>query len=359
MIKVTINELLAQARLSGCSDVHITLNAPPIFRQNSRLFFTDYEKLTKQDIDYLINPLLNDKINTSIKSGEDADFAYTTPDGLRHRVNLYRQKGAFAAAFRLLNDTIPTLQSLGLPAAVEDFCKLDRGLVLVTGPTGSGKSTTLASMIDYINNSYNKHIITIEDPIEYVHSHRKCMVNQRELGEDIGSFSDAVRSALREDPDVILVGEMRDLATISAAVTAAETGHLVFSTLHTTGAATTIDRIIDIFPQGQQSQMRIQLAMVLKGIVSQQLLPKSDKTGRVAAVELLKVTDSIANLIRENKAHQINSMIQTGAVHGMQSLDADLARLVNNNIVDLTVAQEKCVDKTTFNNFLSFRPMGY
>lgn len=351
-MELSINELLRIARLNGCSDVHFTEGASPVFRLHGRLIFNNnIPPLTDIQLQDLLYPLLGVEARNLIDNGRDADFSYTTDDGKRNRVNVYRQKGCLAAAFRLLQDKTPTFEQLDLPKILADFSDLNRGLVLVTGPTGSGKSTTLAAMTDYINVTKQKHIITIEDPIEYEHHHKASMINQRELGADVTSFADALRSALREDPDVILVGEMRDLETISSAITAAETGHLVLSTLHTTGAATTVDRMIDAFPQSQQNQIRIQLAAVLKGVVSQQLVPTADGKGRVAAMEILKVNDSIANLIRENKGHQINSAIQTGSRDGMQSLDIELAKLVNLGTITMDAAIEKCMDYSVFKTY--------
>ncbi|MEG2428980.1 MAG: type IV pilus twitching motility protein PilT [Oscillospiraceae bacterium] len=351
---VTINGLLKYARDNGCSDMHITENAPPIVRQHGDLvFLPNAPRMTKSMIEDLIMPILDIRMREVVDQGLDADFSYVTNEGMRNRVNVYRQKGAYAVAFRLLQDAIPTLDLLNMPQIMTDFCDLTRGLVLITGPTGSGKTTTLSAMLDYINCNKRKHIITVEDPIEYVHRHKSCMINQRELGRDVTSFADALRSALREDPDVILVGEMRDLETISAAITAAETGHLVLSTLHTTGAATTVDRMIDVFPQSQQNQIRIQLASVLKGVVSQQLLPTADGQGRVAAMEILNVTDSVANLIRENKGHQIDSSIQTGSKFGMQSLDVQLAKFVNDGTITMETALEKCMDVSVVRSYLT------
>lgn len=352
----TINGLLKFARENGCSDLHFTEDAPPVFRQHGNLAFApNTPKFTKTMLEDLIFPLLDVKIREVLDNGGDVDFSYDTDEGYRNRVNVYRQKGGLAAAFRLLQDNIPTMEQLGLPEILTEFCELSRGLFLITGPTGSGKSTTLASMIDYVNKHHNKHIITIEDPIEYVHHHGGCMVNQRELGRDVDTFGNALRSSLREDPDVILVGEMRDLDTISAAITAAETGHLVFSTLHTTGAANTVDRMIDVFPENQQNQIRIQLAAVLKGVASQLLIPTKDGMGRVPVMEILKVTDNVASLIRENKGHQLDSAIQTGGKDGMQSLDVELAKLVNCNIISMQDALEKCMDYTVLQSYFNVR----
>lgn len=350
---ISIDGILKFARDNGCSDVHLTVKATPIYRQHGNVIFSEGSPtLTPTMIEDLIYPILDVKIREELDSGVDVDFSYVTNEGKRNRVNVYRQKGALAVAFRLLQEELPTLDKLKMPPVMTGFCDLPRGMILVTGPTGSGKSTTLAAMINYINKTKHKHIITIEDPIEYEHNHGNCIVNQRELGTDVDTFASALRSSLREDPDVILVGEMRDLETISAAITAAETGHLVLSTLHTTGAATTVDRMIDVFPQSQQNQVRIQLASVLCGIISQQLVPTSDGQGRIAAVEILNVTDSVSNLIRENKGHQLNSVIQTGSNVGMQSLDIELAKLVKSGTISLDDALEKCLDKETLRTFM-------
>jgi twitching motility protein PilT len=276
-----------------------------------------------------------------------------TPRGFRHRVNVYFQRNAHAIAIRLLRNDIPTLDDLFMPPVMADFAMRPRGLVLVTGPTGSGKSTTLAGMIDFVNTHRSAHVITVEDPIEYVHTHKHCMVNQREVGEDVPDFAMALRAALREDPDVILVGEMRDFETISAAVTAAETGHLVLSTLHTTSASDTINRIIDVYPEHQQVQIRTQLANTLVGIISQTLIPKMDGSGRIAAMEILNVTDAIAAMIRENKIHLIQSAIQTGKQFGMMCLDQELARMVKDKVITEDNALEKCQDKVEFYRYLN------
>jgi len=276
-----------------------------------------------------------------------------TRSGYRHRVNVFFQRGHTAIAIRLLRNDIPTLEDLYLPPILGEFAMRPRGLVLVTGPTGSGKSTTLAGMIDYINVSRSAHVITVEDPIEYVHEHKRCMVNQREVGADVPDFAGALRAALREDPDVILVGEMRDFETVSAAVTAAETGHLVLSTLHTTSAADTINRIIDVYPEHQQVQIRTQLANTLVGIISQTLLPKRDGTGRIAAMEILNVTDACAAMIRDNKVHLIQSAIQTGKSSGMMCLDQELARMTKQNIIYEADALDRCQDKAEFYRYLN------
>ena len=268
---------------------------------------------------------------------------------------MFFQRGFTAIAIRLLRNDIPTLEDLFLPPILGEFAMRPRGLVLVTGPTGSGKSTTLAGMIDYINVSRSAHVITIEDPIEYVHEHKRCMVNQREVGMDVPDFASALRAALREDPDVILVGEMRDFETVSAAVTAAETGHLVLSTLHTTSAPDTINRIIDVYPEHQQVQIRTQLANTLVGVISQTLLPKRDGSGRIAAMEILNVTDACAAMIRDNKVHLIQSAIQTGKQNGMMCLDQELARMAKQGIVYEADALERCQDKAEFYRYFNAR----
>ena len=281
----------------------------------------------------------------------DADFALVAPDGTRSRVNVFYQQGRAAATLRLLNDSIPTLEELAMPPVLTKLADEPRGLILVTGPTGSGKST-LAAMIDHINKTRSDHIITIEDPIEYVYQGRCSLIHQREVGADVRSFASALRSALREDPDVILVGEMRDYETISAAVTAAETGHLVMSTLHTIGAAQTIDRIIDVCPAGAQNQIRGQLAAVLRGVITQQLLPLAVGKGRCAATEILVGTDAVANLIREGKCYQIPSILQSGAALGMHSLNADLARLVSTGRITREAAERCATNKSDLKNYL-------
>lgn len=336
----TIEQIIHYARSNGCSDIHLTATLPPVFRKNGQISVSDLPfdyGTIKEGICSMMTPAQRSRID----SMEDVDFCHTTQDGLRQRVNVYRQQGQLSAAIRILNDTIPTFEALGLPLPLRQLTQQAHGLVLITGPTGSGKSTTLAAMIDAINRSRNQHIITLEDPIEYVHSHKGCIVHQREVGRDVPSFASALRSALREDPDVILVGEMRDLETISAAVTAAETGHLVLSTLHTTGAVNTIDRIIDVFPQGNKDQIRTQLAGVLRGVVTQQLLPLADGTGRCGAFEILLSNDAVTTLIRENRCHQIPTILQTNAKAGMCSLNADLAKLVTTGRVSLDDALEK------------------
>ena len=329
-----INRILDEARDLGCSDLHFTAGLPPVVRLHGAIRkLSGYPDCTEPLIVNVINQITSIKHKSQISKGLDTDFSYVSSAGYRHRVNVYRQRGYHAVAIRLLRNDIPTLSDLNLPATLGEFALAPRGLVLVTGPTGSGKSTTLAAMIDHINRQKNCHIITVEDPIEYLHTHKQSMINQREIGQDVDSFAGSLRAALREDPDVILVVEMRDFETVSAAVTAAETGHLVLSTLHTTYAPDTINRIIDVYPEHQQVQIRTQLANTLVGVISQTLLPKRDGTGRIAAMEILNVTDACAAMIRDNKVHLIQSAIQTGKQNGMMCLDQELARMAKQGIV--------------------------
>ena len=324
---LTIDELLLKAKEEHASDLHITVGVPPKLRIYGKLKNMDYPKLLPADIEALVNSFITPKQKAILDEKGQADFSYSIANLGRYRVNAYKQRGSYALAFRLVSTNAPSPEELGLSPSVVDLANRQRGLVLVTGPTGSGKSTTLASLIDVINNSREAHVITLEDPIEYLHNHKLAMVNQREIGIDSNSYADALRAALREDPDVILVGEMRDLETISIAITAAETGHLVFSTLHTIGAASTIDRIIDVFPPHQQQQIRIQLSMVVESVISQQLLPTAHKAGRVAAFEVMHANPAIRNLIREGKTFQISSVIQTNKKNGMQTMDDALIEL--------------------------------
>ena len=327
----TVEQLLSIAKEKKASDVHVTVGLPPRVRINGELVDLDYPKLSPDDCEKLI---LDNRQQAMFKDRGELDFSFSVPNIGRYRVNVFRQRGSVACAMRIVGTEIPKPESLGVPKSVVELYAKKRGLVLVTGPTGSGKSTTLASLIDKINDERNAHVITLEDPIEYLHSHRKAMINQREIGLDTHSYADALRAALREDPDVILVGEMRDLETISTAITAAETGHLVFSTLHTIGAAATIDRIIDVFPPHQQQQIRIQLAVVLEAVISQQLIPTADRCGRVAAFEVMHGTIPIKNLIREAKTYQISSVLQTARKEGMISMDDALLDLYNKGVID-------------------------
>lgn len=340
-----IHELTALARNSKASDIHISEGLPLMFRIDGHLAEAPVQ-LSAAETRSLILSLMDEAHREAITSERiDADFALVAPDGTRSRVNVFYQQGRAAATLRLLNDSIPTLEELAMPPVLTKLADEPRGLILVTGPTGSGKSTTLAAMIDHINKTRSDHIITIEDPIEYVYQGRCSLIHQREVGADVRSFASALRSALREDPDVILVGEMRDYETISAAVTAAETGHLVMSTLHTIGAAQTIDRIIDVCPPGAQSQIRGQLSTVLRGVITQQLLPLATGRGRCAATEILVGSDAVCNLIRENKCFQIPSVLQSGAALGMHSLNGDLARLVDCGKITREAALRCSTDK--------------
>lgn len=322
-----LDQVLEKARFSNFSDVHIDEKGQVLTRLDGKLMPFPHMTFTAEQTKEMIRTLIEKEDTSSLERQEDLDFVYVE-SSFRYRVNVYAQQGALSAAIRVIYENIRTLNELGLPSVLSSFTKEPRGLVLLTGPTGSGKSTTLAAMIDEINHTRPCHILTIEDPVEYLYHEDKALIHQREIGHDVDSFATALRSAMREDPDVVLVGEMRDFETIQATITLAETGHLVFSTLHTIGAAKTIDRIIDVFPNHQQAQVRVQLAGVLKAVVTQTLLPRVDTNGRVAATEIMIVNEAISNLIRENKGHQINSMIQTGAKVGMETLNASLAKLI-------------------------------
>ena len=315
------------ARQAGASDLHVSVGIPPKCRVNGELYALTKEPLMPKDTKELVEQMIPGRLVERFNEDGEIDFSYAIRGMGRFRVNIFKQRGTLSFVIRVVNSDIPDPKSLGLSESVIDLTTKKRGLVLVTGPTGSGKSTTLASLINIINQNYSKHIITLEDPIEYLHKHAKSIVNQREVGIDTQSYAGALRAALREDPDVILVGEMRDLDTIATAVTAAETGHLVFSTLHTIGAVPTIERIIDVFPTNQQGQIRIQLATLLEAIISQQLLPTADKKGRVAAFEVMYANSAIRNLIREAKPHQIPSIIQTSRAAGMLTMDDALYEL--------------------------------
>ena len=320
-MKLTIDDLLIDAQQKKASDLHLTVGTSPKCRLHGDLVDMGYEVLTPEDTEAIILPIVPPRLLDTLNTNGEVDFSYAIPNVGRFRVNVFKQRGSYALVIRLINTTIPKPEVLGLPLSVVELTKKKRGLVLVTGPTGSGKSTTLASLLDIINTYYNCHIITLEDPIEYLHKHKKSIVNQREIGTDSLSFANALRVVLREDPDVILVGEMRDFETIEVAITAAETGHLVFSTLHTIGAVSTIDRIIDVFPPHQQQQIKVQLSSVLEGVVSQQLIPTVDGNGRAAAFEVMLPNAAIRSLIRDGKNHQIASFIQTNKKMGMQTMD--------------------------------------
>jgi twitching motility protein PilT len=335
-------DVLTRMAKERASDVHLSPGFPPAMRVRGRIVpLEEYGPLMPQQTRDTVYSMLNDDQRKRFESQKQLDLAYAVPGVARFRVNCFFQRGSISAAFRRIPHEIPQLGDLGLPAVLEDFCRKPRGFVLVTGPTGSGKSTSLAAMMDIINREREEHILTIEDPIEFLHTHKRCLVNQREIGADAEDFSLALKSALREDPDVILVGEMRDLETMSTALTAAETGHLVFATLHTQSTAQTIDRIIDIFPAEQQSQVRMQLSIGLQGIVTQQLLPTADGAGRVVACEVLVPTPAVRNLIREGKTHQIYSAIQTSGSLGMQTMDAHLAQLVRMGRITRKLAEQR------------------
>ena len=326
----------------NASDLHLTVGAAPMVRVRGELqALDDYPQMTRKDTRDIIYSILSNDQRKRLEQEWQVDFSYSVPRMGRFRVNAYMQRASVGGAFRLIPSEIKSVDQLGLPSVVHDFVKMPRGFVLVTGPTGSGKSTSLAAMIDEINQTRSEHILTIEDPIEFLHRHKKCVVNQREIGNDAQSFSLGLKAALRQDPDVILVGEMRDLETISTALTAAETGHLVFATLHTQDTAQTIDRIIDVFPPHQQQQVRVQLSVALQGIVTQQLLPTADGSGRVAACEVLALTPAVRNLIREGKTHQIHSVLQTGGAKGMQAMDASLAQLVRAGKITRELAEQR------------------
>jgi twitching motility protein PilT len=335
----SIDDLLTQMKALDASDLHITPGVEPVVRVRGELVRIEgFDKLTPDATRELVYRVMSTEQQKLLETRRNVDLAYTLPGVARFRVNVYFQRASVGAAFRMIPSEIKSLEELGLPVQLEELARKPRGLVLVTGPTGSGKSTTLATLIDLINRTSTQHILTIEDPIEFLHWHRGCIVNQREIGPDATSFADALRAALRQDPDVILVGEMRDLETISTALTAAETGHLVFATLHTQSAPTTIDRIIDVFPAEQQDQVRIQLASTLQGVVTQTLLPTADGRGRIAALEILIPDDAVRNLIRQGKVEQIYSVMQTGTGRGMQTMEQALADLVLRQIVSRDVA---------------------
>ena len=335
----TIDDLFRLMVEQKASDLHLTSGAPPFLRLHGNMSPLNYRQLSNQDVQALIFEILTEKQKKSFVEKWELDFAYVVEGLGRFRCNVFMQRKGLGAVFRTIPEKIKTAQELGLPPSIIDLTDTDRGLILVTGPTGSGKSTTLAAMIQHINSNREAHILTVEDPIEFVHPNLKSLVNQREVGSHTKTFSNALKAALREDPDIILVGELRDLETISLALTAAETGHLVFATLHTSSAAKTIDRIIDVFPPGQQGQIRTMLADSIRGIVAQSLFTRADGQGRVAAFEIMKGTKAIANLVRENKIYQIPSIIQTGAQHGMVLYEKYVDDLVKKGLITMADAK--------------------
>jgi twitching motility protein PilT len=352
-VEVGVPELLDQTIERGASDLHVTTGSHPIVRVNGSLIrLEQYPVLSQEQLQRMIYAILTQKQRERLEQDLELDISYSLPGKARFRVNVYFQRDAVGAAFRMIPFEIRTIDELGLPRQVEDFARMPRGLVLVTGPTGSGKSTTLATLVDVVNRERGVHIMTVEDPIEFLHRHKSSIVNQREVGHDTHSFTAALKHVLRQDPDVILVGEMRDLETISTALTAAETGHLVFATLHTQDAPQTIDRIIDVFPPFQQQQVRVQLASSLQGVVTQTLLPRADKGGRVAAAEILVATPAVRNLIREGKVHQIYTAMQAGGKYGMQSMDQGLVDLVRKGAITYEVAANNCHSIEELNRML-------
>lgn len=343
-----IDSLLEAAVLAQASDIHLTVGISPIFRVGGSLQGTRYPKLETKDTEFMVREITTQEQQDKLQALGEIDFAYSIAGLSRFRVNVFKQRGSLAVAIRVVSELVPSLEQLGHPEVLKTLARKPRGLVLAVGPTGSGKSTTLAAMLNLINTERACHIITLEDPIEYLHNHKKSIINQRQIHVDTRSFVSALRSALREDPDVILVGELRDAETIGTALTAAETGHLVLATLHTGDAAQSIDRIIDVFPPYQQQQIRIQLSLTLQGIVAQQLVPNRDAAGRTAAMEVLVATPAVRNIIREGKTHQLISVIQTGAKSGMQAMDMSLRDLYRRGIVTYEEALARAIDQETF-----------
>src|ERR671933_2490503 len=341
--QITLSELLKKLAEFGGSDLHITTNTPPQIRVDGHLRpLEGYKVLTSADTKQLAYSVLTDAQKHRFEENLELDFSFGVKGLSRFRANIFNQRGAVGAVFRAIPYEIKAFEELGLPPIVKQLCDKPRGLILVTGPTGSGKSTTLAAMIDKINRERHEHIVTIEDPIEFLHAHKSCIVNQREVGADTHGFPEALRTALRQDPDVVLVGEMRDLETIESALRIAETGHLTFATLHTNSAASTINRIIDVFPSDQQAQIRAQLSLVLEGILCQSLLPRAEGTGRCMALEILVPNPAIRNLIREDKVHQIYSMMQTGqGKHGMQTFNQSLATIYHKRVISIEMAMQR------------------
>lgn len=339
-----IFDILINASDLGASDVHINSKCEPIARVNGKFIKISNELLSKSDTEKMANELIETQKLNEVKELGEYDFSISIKNLYRFRVNIYKQQDSYAIAARIINSKIPDLETLGLPNVVKEFVKKENGLVLVTGPTGSGKSTTLASILDSINKNFQKHIITLEDPIEYIYNRKNSIISQREIGKDTKNFKSGLKSVLRQDPDVILIGEIRDEETLATALTAAETGHLVFSTLHTIGAVQTIDRIIDMFQANQQNQIRMQLSSVCEGIISQQLIPNINNEGMVAATEVMVSTSAIKNLIRDSKTHQISNIIQTGSKNGMQLMDQDLVNLFKRRKISKESVINRCID---------------
>ncbi len=339
MMKEQIDNVLRKAVELNASDIHLTIDAPPVFRINGDLKRFGSDPIDEQFTMGVAQATVPEKLFGDFRAHGQVDYSYEVPGVARFRVNAFQQRGVTSLAFRTIPTDIPSIESLQMPGILKTLAETKQGLILVTGPTGSGKSTTLASMIDYLNETSRKHILTLEDPIEYMHRHKSSIIDQREVGFDSDTFADGLRAALRQDPDVILVGEMRDLETISTAITAAETGHLVLATLHTWSAASTIDRIIDVFPHGQQAQIRVQLAGVLTAVLSQRLLPTSDRTGRRAATELMINNAAVANLIRSEKVHQIPNVIQTNRAMGMHMMNASVKELLDKGLISYDTAE--------------------
>lgn len=346
-----LKELLSKTIEMNASDLHLTVGLPPTVRSNGKLIQIGVDKLLPYDMEEFSKEILCEKYDEYLKIGE-FDTSYSVQGIGRFRVNIFKQRNSDAIAIRVIALKIPKLDEIGHPTVLKEIVKNKRGLVLVTGPTGSGKSTTLAAMINEINSTRQAHIITLEDPIEYLHRHKKCIINQREIGKDSKSYKNALKAILREDPDVILVGEMRDLETISTAITAAETGHLVLSTLHTIGATKTIDRIIDVFPEHHQQQIKIQLASVLQAVISQQLLPNIQGDGRIAALEVMVITPGIQSLIREGKTQQIESAVQTGNKYGMKTMDMAISELYKKGVISMETAMTYAIDRETLKRMI-------
>ncbi len=358
MAELDIVDLMRLAKKRGASDLVITVGIPPMLKIDGEFVPTEHKKLTPQDTRRLMYAVMDEKQQRTFEERRELDFSFSLPGEGRFRINVFHQRGSVGGVMRVVPDLDKSFEELGLPKIIAELALRPRGLFLVTGPTGSGKSTTLAAMIDYINQNRRCHIVTIEDPIEFFHTHKQAIVNQREVGADTPSFAAALRSVLRQAPDVIMVGEMRDLETISMAITAAETGHLVLATLHTNSAPETVDRIVDAFPHNQQAQVRVQLSNNLVGVLTQQLLPRIDGNGRVLAYELMVATPAVRALIREGKSHQLPSVIQTGGQHGMITMDAHLADLYKKRIISYEVGLARAVDQKEFVRLAGTAPSG-